>query len=52
LDQKIPLISPEFNLPHFEQSLKQTPQKLWTDSARDRFNVAIADRRIEAYARL
>jgi hypothetical protein len=43
LDQEIPLISLEFNLPHFEQSLKRTVLKIETVSSRYRFNVAITE---------
>ena len=43
LDQEIPLISLEFNLPHFEHSLKQTLEKVQAISSRYRFNVAITE---------
>jgi len=43
LEREIPLISLEFNLPHFEQSLKLTLEKLRTISSRYRFNVAITE---------
>jgi hypothetical protein len=40
---EIPLISLEFNLPHFEQSPKLTLEKLRTISSRYTFNVAITE---------
>jgi FkbM family methyltransferase len=43
LDEEVPLISLEFNLPHFEESLKQTLEKLRIISPRYRFNVAITE---------
>lgn len=43
LNQEIPLISLEFNLPHFEKALRQTLEKLRTISSRYRFNVAITE---------
>lgn len=43
LDQMIPLISLEFNLPHFDRSLRQTLEKIEAVSSRYRFNVAITE---------
>jgi FkbM family methyltransferase len=43
LDKKIPLISLEFNLPHFERSLTETVEKIRTISSDYRFNVAITE---------
>jgi FkbM family methyltransferase len=43
LDREIPWISLEFNLPHFEQALRQTLEKMQTISPHYRFNVAITE---------
>ena len=43
----IPLISLEFNLPHFEQSLRRILEKIEAVSSRYRYNLAIMEPPLE-----